>query len=438
MQPSSFKKLMRKQILLAILISFVIALPVSLIPGYFILKANIENDIKTLKKHSEQQVNQYLATGWQTHNIESLLKSLNQTEPMANFYLRKGPAFTDPNTVQTHALHANDEPPVIDALIDEIEGTKQATFSTDLTDGYLYAAYPVQFQQNCLSCHAEAVRAGQVFVGQHAGTIAFKAPISLSNVSSLSTLLFFVTFFAAFILIGLFLTERFLQAKLMLPLQNLSGRISDLKLDTHDQKIDWQRTPQDVLEIDQMDANISEHIHTIQRIYNKLDALIVTEHETGLFHRERFNEVMQYELLRSRRYQHPLSLIVIKLIRTIPSKKTAKDSRATGKEQENEVQTFGRLIIQGTRVTDLAFRISDNLFVVIAPETDAQNIQTMQQHLRQRLIQGLSESNRGESALDYQFEFKMGCASYGEEDGTFAKQILHSATQRMQQDHPQQ
>lgn len=433
MQPSSFKKLMRKQILLAILISFIIALPVSLIPGYFILKANIENDIKTLKKHSEQQVNQYLATGWQTHNIEALLKTLNQTEPMANFYLRKGPAFTDANTVQTHALHANDEPPVIDALIDEIEGIKKAAFSTDLTDGYLYAAYPVQFQQNCLHCHAEAVRAGQIFVGQHAGTIAFKAPISLSNVSSLSTLLFFVTFFAAFILIGLFLTERFLQAKLMLPLQNLSGRISDLKLDTHDQKIDWQRTPQDVLEIDQMDAKISEHIHTIQRIYNKLDALIVTEHETGLFHRERFNEVMQYELLRSRRYQHPLSLIVIKLMSANPCKNTLKTDMENSSQQENGVQSFSRLIIQGTRVTDLAFRISDNLFVVIAPETNAQNIQIMQQHLRQRLAQGSRSSQDGVEA-NFDFDFKMGYASYGEEDGTFAKQILHSATQRMQQD----
>lgn len=433
MQPNSFKKLMRKQILLAILISFVIALPVTLIPGYFILKANIENDINTLKDHSEQQVNQHLASGWQTHNIEALLKALSQTEPMANFYLRKGPAFTEPNTVQTHALHANDETPIVNALIHEVEGTKKATFATNLIDGHLYAAYPVQFQQNCLSCHTEGVQSGKVFVGQHAGTIAFKAPISLSHVSSLSTLLFFVAFFVSFILIGLFLTERFLQAKLLFPLTKLSDRIGALKLDTHNQKIDWQRIPQAVLEIDQMDAKISEHIHTIQRIYNKLDALIVTEHETGLFHRERFNEVMQYELLRSRRYQHPLSLIVIKLMSANPCKNTLKTDMENSPQQENGVQSFSRLIIQGTRVTDLAFRISDNLFVVIAPETNAQNIQIMQQHLRQRLAQGAGNSQDGVE-VNFDFDFKMGCASYGEEDGTFAKQILHSATQRMQQD----
>ncbi|WP_373019954.1 diguanylate cyclase domain-containing protein [Thiomicrorhabdus sp.] len=435
MQQVSFRKLMRKQILLAIAISLLISAPITLIPGYFIFTNNIQNELERLETHSYQEINQQLSTGWQPRNVERILSNLNRQMPEASFYLQKAPTFLkDQKTDSTLGIIQN---PAIQTLVKDVEKTLQPTIQTRFFEGYLYAAYPIKFKDKCLSCHAREVAEGTIYPGLLAGTIAFKAPISVSHLSSASLLIFFLIFIVTFVFIALILSEHFLQQKLLTPIKALSLRIANLKLDTHHQSLDWQRTPQEVAEIDWIDENITENIQTIQRIYSKLDALIVTEHETGLFHRNRFNEVIQYELLRSRRYQHRFSVITVKLLHVKHLQTQTDQETPKKKQKEAEVQAFSRLLMLNSRVTDFVFRITEDLFVIVAPETDQEGAKIMRQHLSQRL-ETPKESSENQSAEQqenqpplYEFEFQLGYATY-EEDGLSAKQIIHEAIKRMQ------
>lgn len=422
-----FKKQMRKQILLAIIISLLISLPVTLIPGFFIFQADLEKLLKTLEIASYDEVDKHLATGWQPHNVDQMLSHLNEKRPDAQFFLQKSPFFLDPDTDHTVSEKAE-----IQSLIKQVEQTKTIQVSAQLFQGKLNAAIPIVFQQKCLNCHVKEVASGQIRKGMLAGSIAFQAPISFAHVSSISLLLFLGLFFVNFVLIALYLTDRFLQQKLLSPLKNLSARIRSLRLNPEQQSVEWQRTPQSVLEIDEIDHDISKHISTLQGIYNKLDALIVTEHETGLFHRDRFNEVMQYEVLRCRRYDRIFSVVLIKLVKARPVKPEAIAQLSIEEKKASEAESFSRFLKIDTRNTDLTFRITENLFVVVAPETDRNGARILQESLAQRILQSetsvLAEEHDNTSL--YEFDFQIGSATFSETCST-AKQMMHDAAEKM-------
>lgn len=424
MKQVSLSKLLTKQILLAMFAGLLISLPLTFVPAYFIAQSSIEEKLQQLQTKSYEEVHKHLATGWQPANIDKILFHLNEELPKATFYLQKYALFLD-----------NDETPKpidsleIKRLITEVNHTKEAVVKTDILNTTLYAAYPIKFEESCLPCHAQEVEDGVIYPGLQAGTIAFQAPFSLSMVGTMSQVLFFSTFITIFILTALYLTNRFIQQKLLFPLQNLSNRIVSLKLDAHTQEIDWQRTPQTVIEIDQIDDKITHHIQFIQGIYSKLDALTVTEHETGLFHRERFNEVLKYELMRSRRYQHPFAIVIIKLIHAIPVDKEAFKQFPEKEQATMKVHTFSQLLMQDVRATDMVFRITEDLFVMIAPETATEGAEIMQTHLAKNLKNTTGHDLEG-SVCAFEFEFKMGHACY-DEDGLNAKQLMHEAAVRM-------
>jgi len=424
MKQVSLSKLLTRQILFAMLTGLFISLPLTFIPAYFIAQSNIKETIQQIETKSYEEVNKHLATGWQQENIDLTIQHLNQQLPKASFYLQKHPMFMSENELAEPGYSGHIQP-----LINEVERTKQAVFKTDLFNTTLYAAYPIKFKDSCLSCHAQEVKDGLIYPGLQAGTIAFQAPFSLAMISSLTQVLFFTVFISIFVFTTLYLTNRFIQQKLLSPLQSLSSRIVSLKLDNHTQEVDWQRTPQTVVEIDQIDEKISQHIQFIQGIYSKLDALTVTEHETGLFHRERFNEVIQYELMRSKRYQHPFAILVFKLTGATPANQDYFKQFPEKEQNSMKIHAFSQLLMSDVRVTDLVFRITEDLFVMIAPETDKEAVDVIQANLAQNL-KNTDGHELEEIECRFEFEFKMGHACF-DEDGLNAKQLMHEAAVRM-------
>ncbi|WP_178861827.1 diguanylate cyclase domain-containing protein [Thiomicrorhabdus cannonii] len=427
MQQRSFKQIMRRQIYSAIAIGLLLSSLLTLLPSYFIFQANIHAEAERLESFSYAEIDQHLATGWQPHNIELILTHLNHQLPAAQFFLQKAPDFQRQNETKLHgqAATASIDGP-LEQLINQAEKQRSKQVQATFLDNQIYLAYPIFFKESCLSCHAKAAEKGEIFAGKLAGTIAMQAPISSSFVSASSMFLFFLIFLLLFIVIGVTLTNRFFQNQLISPLQALSQRIGHLKLSTQNQQINWQRQPQQVIEIDQIDAKISEHIRTLQGIYQKLDELVVTEQETGLFHRERFHEVMHNEILRSQRYHHPFSIIVLKLVHTTALEKTAE--LAAAEKKSAEAVAFSRLLIDDTRLTDLVFRISENLFIIVAPEADASGVLALQNALSQRI-----HASHLQDGLRYAFDFQMGYATLGV-DGDTSKQMVQTATARMQAD----
>ncbi len=426
----SFSSLLLKQLFIAIGLSFAIALPLVSVPAYIILKNNIESDIESIQTLSYQAVNEHLATGWQPHKMNRVYQSLRQEMPDAAFFLQKSPQFLsaeddiiDPSTPTTA---------IFQKLIHQVEKTERKVINTNIMNGSINAGLPIVFKNQCLVCHAQQVQSGEVYNGALAGTIVLQVPMSIDNVSSTTILTLFFIFLLLFITIATVITNKLVHKKLLLPLSDLNRRVKRLKLSSHEQHIDWQRIPQEMLEIDQIDESISGHIQTIQSIYDKLDSLTVTEHEPGLFHNERYQEVISYELSRSHRYHHPFSVVLIKLVNVKVLNASAKNIDM--EDSDSKYMVFGQILHNDSRETDLAFRLEEKIFAIVAPVTDVEGTITLKNDLYKRLSQSSLPANIPTSVVlpEYQFTVQIGSATFSE-DNKNAQALMRAAVQDMQQ-----
>ena len=350
----TFKSVLLNQLFIAIAVAFAISLPLTGIPAYFALNHTINSDIENLEQRSYEAVNEHLNTGWQPYNIDKVYQGIREKMPGAALFLQKAPQFLDP-----------EEDDIIDPstpttatfqrLIEDVQRNERLIVETNILNSTINAAIPIKFQSQCLVCHSQEVKTGEIYAGALAGTMVLQVPMSINQVSTTSTIAFFVIFLLIFIVIATIITNKLVQTNLLVPLAGLSERVKRLRLSSHEQHIDWERIPQQMIEIDQIDESISAHIQTIKGIYDKLDALVVTEHESGLFHKERFNEVMKYELFRSHRYQHSFSLVLIKLVDVKVLNSTAENNEIDAPGSKYIV--FGQILHSDTRETEMAFRL---------------------------------------------------------------------------------
>ena len=428
----SFRALLLGQLFIAIAISFAITIPLTAIPAYIILNQAITSDIENLEDQSHKVINEHLSTGWQPHNIDKVYQNIRQNNPNAALFLQKSPEFlndkdeiiqpTTPTTI------------TFESLIREVEKTERTIIKTNLLDANITAAIPIKFKSQCLVCHAAQVRTGEIYNDALAGTMTIQVPMSINHLSAKTVLFFALLFFLVFTIVATIITNRLIQTNLLTPLDALKHRLQRLQLSSHEQEFDWQRTHQKMLEIDEIDESITEHIDTIKHIYSKLDALLVTEHETGLFHKDHFQEVLRYEMDRTIRYQRPFSLLIIKLVNVKILNATAKNLEV--EEPGSKYLFFGQALNHETRDTDMAFRLEDNIFAIVAPETDEDGIEHVEKILNQRLINtsysAISEQ-RATTKPEYEITVKEGYVTFkgGE---VSAKDLLKHAIQTMQQD----
>jgi len=92
---------------------------------------------------------------------------------------------------------------------------------------------------------------------------------------------------------------------------------------------------------------------------------------TGLYNRQYFKEAIEREILRSDRYRHPLSLVLLDLDRF----KTVNDTY--GHHCGDVVlKTVGQMIVNGTRRSDIVVRYGGEEFAILLPETALANAVT--------------------------------------------------------------
>jgi diguanylate cyclase (GGDEF)-like protein len=92
---------------------------------------------------------------------------------------------------------------------------------------------------------------------------------------------------------------------------------------------------------------------------------------TGLYNRQYFKEAIEREILRSDRYGHPLSLVLLDLDQF----KTVNDTY--GHHCGDVVlKTVGQMIVNGTRRSDIVVRYGGEEFAILLPETALANAVT--------------------------------------------------------------
>lgn len=100
------------------------------------------------------------------------------------------------------------------------------------------------------------------------------------------------------------------------------------------------------------------------QLQHELELLQSVDTLTGLRNRQRFFEDLRRELAAARRYDSPLSLVVL----DVDGLRTVNETRGYD-AGDRLLLTLGELLLTRLRVTDIAARIGDDDFAVILPRT---------------------------------------------------------------------
>jgi len=134
----------------------------------------------------------------------------------------------------------------------------------------------------------------------------------------------------------------------------------------------------EINELKSAQNNLAE-AHAQLSLKNKeLQELSKTDTLSGLYNRLKLAEVMEYELKRAKRYQRPLSIIIL----DIDDFKQVNDNlgHLIG---DKVLQELAQILSNNIREADSVFRWGGEEFLLLCPETDAREINILAESIRE-------------------------------------------------------
>lgn len=165
------------------------------------------------------------------------------------------------------------------------------------------------------------------------------------------------------------------------------------------------------LRVEQRTQELQNEIKERTRIQEELRRLATTDGLTKASNRRHFLELSEKEFLRARRYQHPMSVIMI----DADHFKNINDTfgHDTG---DNVLRELTRAVLKELRNSDLFGRIGGEEFAATLPETDEESAAQVAERLRET-IESLALKAGDE---DFQFTVSIGIAMLSKEDSEFS------------------
>ncbi len=158
------------------------------------------------------------------------------------------------------------------------------------------------------------------------------------------------------------------------------------------------------------------------RLFNKVEEMALRDTLTGLYNRRYIQQILDYELNRSRRYRHPLSLIFI----DIDHFKQVNDTYGHAMGDKFLKQVAAKL--SGLfRTTDVISRYAGDEFLAVLPSTHAEGASILAQRIRNVLDKYVIMC-RGRSLT---ITVSIGLATYDGEEGVGSSTLLDRADQAM-------
>lgn len=147
----------------------------------------------------------------------------------------------------------------------------------------------------------------------------------------------------------------------------------------------YQSSPSTVIQrliyfIDNLNTELSEKNTTLKQQNEKLRSLSVTDCLTGLFNRQRLDDMLEHELNRAFRMNYRYSIILL----DIDYFKTINDSfgHQTG---DLVLKDIAHLLLKHTRETDVVGRWGGEEFMVVCPGTGIRGAHTLAENLRKAI-----------------------------------------------------
>lgn len=172
---------------------------------------------------------------------------------------------------------------------------------------------------------------------------------------------------------------------------------------------------------------LSHTVETVRRIHLQEEVRRQAIHDplTGVYNRYYFNEILQKEKKRSKRYERPIAFLMI----DINDLGTINDQ--FGFHIGDEVlQTVASLLLEVIRETDIVVRYSGDEFLIVLPETNSEEAE----FARQRIIEKGSRLYAKHKLLDFPVTLSIGIAYWGPNSSESVEEVLSKAYKRMYED----
>ncbi|MGB4780607.1 diguanylate cyclase [Candidatus Methylomirabilis sp.] len=130
------------------------------------------------------------------------------------------------------------------------------------------------------------------------------------------------------------------------------------------------------------------------RLFQEINRLAMTDELTGLFNHRHFYDQLEQEFKRTRRYGHPLSLIMLDI--DLFKQYNDLNGHLAGDEA---LRLIAALLINSTRGVDIVARYGGDEFGIILPETDLQQAWVQAERIRfamERDVSGEQRASGGE------------------------------------------
>lgn len=113
------------------------------------------------------------------------------------------------------------------------------------------------------------------------------------------------------------------------------------------------------------------------KLYRELTYLTITDPVTGLYNHRHLNQILNAEIVRSKRYERNLSFLMI----DIDQFKSYNDTLGH-LEGDELLKTIAKVIKQNVRGTDMVCRYGGDEFAVVLPETDLNEAKIVAEKIR--------------------------------------------------------
>ena len=142
---------------------------------------------------------------------------------------------------------------------------------------------------------------------------------------------------------------------------------------------------------------------------------------TGVYNRRYFNQVIEQEIERSTRYDHPIAFLMLDIDRF------KKINDRYGHQVGDEVlQKVAKLLEGQVRGSDIVVRYGGDEFLLLLIETNGET-----ETVKQRIIEEVDQWNKANPMFDFPVTLSIGSAHWSPEDERPVEKILAEADRKM-------
>jgi diguanylate cyclase (GGDEF)-like protein len=177
---------------------------------------------------------------------------------------------------------------------------------------------------------------------------------------------------------------------------------------------------EDVRLLELLLGHTGEAVHRI-RLQERLKEQALRDPLTGVYNRRYFNQVIEQEIPRSKRYDHPIGFLMI----DVNHFKEINDRY--GHQVGDEVlQEVAKLLEGQVRGSDVVVRYGGDEFLLLLIETNGET-----KSVKQRILEEVARQNETNPVFDFPVTFSIGIAHWKPDGPRTVSEVLNKADMLM-------